>query len=79
MKISTLFADDIFRSKIGVFSITKLSSHYPYHLQGKALNCLNAIIEIGDLLFSLDKPLPKDIKNNEFVEFNVERLDCTIE
>lgn len=56
--------------------IEKLPSYYAYHLQGKVVDTNNSIINIGNLKVNLDKPLPGDIMEDDFVEFNTQRIDC---
>lgn len=75
-KLSTLFADNIIRSFASDYLIKKLPDYYAYHLRGKVTDINIPTVSIGDLKVNLDKPLPGDIAENEFVEFNVQRIDC---
>jgi len=77
-KVSTLFAENIMRVDSQKYLIKKESEHYAYLLQGKVLSCDEPLIGIGELIVELDKPLPKDIKQGEFVELEVYRLDCVV-
>lgn len=77
--ISTLFANDIMRIDSEEYLVRKQIGYYSYYLQGKVLETQKPLIGIGKIAIALDKPLSKDIKQGEFIEFKVERLNCTIE
>lgn len=77
--VSALFANDIMRIDNEEYLVRKETGHYSYYLQGKVLETQMPLIGIGKIAIELDKPLAKDIKQGEFVEFKVERLNCTIE
>lgn len=78
-EISTLFAEDIMRIDDAEYSVRKEAGHYSYYLQGKVIGTQKPLISIGKIIIRLDKPMAKDIKQGEFVQFKVERLNCTIE
>lgn len=60
------------------YIIRKESGDYPYFLQGKVLDADKRVIAIGKITIKLDKPLDKSIKQGDFLEFTVQRLDCTL-
>lgn len=77
-QIETFFCDGIMRAYDENFLIAKKKDYFSYHLQGKVLDVDKRIVSVGNIIINLDMPLPKDIKNNEFIEFDVLRLDCYI-
>lgn len=54
-----------------------MKEYYSYHLQGEVIE-MTPKIRIGNIIICLDNTLPKDIKEGEYIEFLVERLDCNI-
>ncbi len=74
----SLFADNIFKVKSRKYIILKLQEHFSYHLQGKVCNIKEPKINIGGLELTLDKAFPGDIKLNDFIEFDVSRIDCIL-
>ena len=54
-----------------------------YKIRGKVLNCENFIIEVYGFKISLENELTngldKNIKTGDFIEFIVDRLDCTVD
>ena len=77
IEIETYMCDIIMRVDAENYLINK-KADYSYHLQGKVLDADKHIVAVGNIAIKLDKPIPKDIKNYEFVEFDVLRLDCYI-
>lgn len=77
--IETFMCDGIMRSDDENYLIDKKIDYYSYHLQGKVLDVDKRIVSVGNIILKLDKPIPKDIKNYEFIEFDVLRLDCSIQ
>lgn len=78
-EIETFMCDGIMRSDDENYLIDKKIDYYSYHLQGKVLDVDKRIVSVGNIILKLDKPIPKDIKNYEFIEFDVLRLDCSIQ
>ena len=60
------------------YFIEKTDGYYSYHLQGKVLEINPPVVEIGKLRIVIDSQLPKDIKQNSFIDFSVERMDCSL-
>lgn len=47
-----------------------------YHIQGKLVDAENEILELGELKIDLsDGNIPKDIKQNEYIEVDISRID----
>lgn len=76
--ICSLFAHDCMIARQAEFKVEKLSDYYSYHLQGEIIDVKELKIRIGELIIVLDSPLPKDLKNGDYVEFCVDRLDCIV-
>ena len=77
-EIETFLSDKIMIAYSNDYFIKKTDSYYSYHLQGKVLENNPPMVEIGKLQIVLDTALPKDIKQNDYVEFHVERIDCRL-
>lgn len=77
-EVRTFLCDSIIKSDVEKYLIVKKNDYYSYHLQGKVLDIDKNIVSVGDIIIKLDTPIPKDIKNSEYIEFNVFRLDCSI-
>ena len=77
-EIETFMCDGIMRIDSENYLIDKKTDYYSYHLQGKVLDVDKNIVSVGNIIIKLDKPIPKDIKNYEFIEFDVLRLDCYV-
>lgn len=77
--ITTFMAKKIMRADKKEYLILKLKDYYAYHLQGKVINLEKNIVCVGKLEIIVDGSIPKDIKLNEFIEFDVQRLDCCID
>ena len=78
-RISSLFAKNIMRVTDKECFTQKSKDHFAYHLCGEVIDTDKPLIRIGKMIIELDYPLPKDIEKGEYVEFEVERLDCEIE
>ena len=76
-EIESFMCDRIMRVNDKNYLIDK-KSYYSYHLQGRVLDIDKCIVSIGNIIVKLDKQMPKDIKNYEFIEFDVVRLDCYV-
>ncbi len=89
MKVERLYAfsyDDTIKLKISNFKrcyIQKdLKSYFKYNLCGIIIDALNAIIKVFDFIIDLKNIYPNGfdttIKNGDYVEFEVDRIDCTL-
>lgn len=78
-EIETFMCDGIKRIDDENYLIDKKIDYYSYRLQGKVLDVDKRIVSVGNIILKLDKPIPKDIKNYEFIQFDVLRLDCSIQ
>ena len=77
-EIETFLSEKIMIACNNNYLINKTDSYYSYHLQGKVLECNPPVIAIGKIHIILDTPLPKDIKQHDFIEFFVQRIDCRL-
>lgn len=55
--------------------IIKCQEYYAYLLVGEIVSKKENLVRIGELEIYLDEPIPNDIQENEFIIFNVTRLD----
>ena len=89
MKVESLYAfsyDDTIKLKISKFKrcyIQKdLKSYFKYNLCVIIIDTLNAIIKVFDFIIDLKNIYPNGfdttIKNGDYVEFEVDRIDCTL-
>ena len=47
-----------------------------YHIQGKLVDVENGVLQIGELKIDLsDGNIPKDIKQNDYIEADISRID----
>lgn len=73
--IHCLDAENIYRAVEQEYKIEKKDQD-AYHLQGKLINRKEKIVKIGDFLIDLSEAqIDGDIKENDYVEFSVARLD----
>lgn len=75
-EISAVFASNIMRVQNKAYSVLKLEDYYAYHLQGEIIDIDLPSILIGGLKIILDSPLPKDVILGDYVELDVDRLNC---
>lgn len=56
--------------------IEKLIEPFAYRIIGKVINSNKNIVKIGEILLQLEEyAIPKDIKENEYISFYVQRID----
>ena len=68
--------DNIMRALKNTYVVEKSKEdHYGYKLQGKLVDLKKRLVAIGDIVIELGNGIPKDIKENEFIEFTVVRVD----
>ena len=58
-----------------VYMIKKGKNPLNYHLQSKVIDKEIGLVRIGNLIIETDE-LPEDVVNGDFIEFEVDRLDC---
>lgn len=78
-EIESFMCENIMKTYTDEYLIIKKKDYYSYHLQGKVLDVDKKIICIGNIIIKLDAQIPFDINAQDFVEFDVTRLDCRIE
>ena len=70
--------NDVMRSSNHEYKIQKTQhSYFSYDLIGKLINKEHGIVVIGELYFDLAGSVPKDIEENEYIEFSVSRIDIS--
>ncbi len=77
-ELKTFLADKIMIAHNNNYLIDKTGGYYSYHLQGKVLEINPPKVEIGKMCIVIDTQFPKDINQNSFIEFFVERIDCML-
>ncbi len=69
-----LFAKNIYQ--VDQFCLPQKAGGYcSYHITAEVFDRYTSRVKLGSILFSLDEPLPKDIPNGAYIEFDVGRLD----
>lgn len=62
--------------------IQKDKGYFEYKVCGNIVDCEKSLIKVFDFIISLEfsypDGLPSMFNNNDYVEFQVDRLDCTI-
>ena len=81
--IEGVFLKKITKGKHMNDSITKLLfGSLGYKIRGRILDSKKAIIKVYDFTIDLENEYPngfgEDLKNGDYVEFSVDRLDCVI-
>ncbi|MDE6241084.1 MAG: hypothetical protein K2M08_01540 [Anaeroplasmataceae bacterium] len=71
----TFLSKNIVKSEVDSGKVTKLDNYYAYKLFCKVINCEEHLVTLGEIKIYLDSALPGDIRNGDFVEFEVMRLD----
>lgn len=67
---------DIMTATKNEYSIEKLETgFYDYFLRGKLINLEKGLVQIGGIIIKGIRYLPKDIREGEYIEFSVERMD----
>ena len=80
IEIETFGADGIVIADSREEKIEKTDDgFFSYRLQGRVTQTVPPEIAIGGLRITLDKPLPKDIKQGDFVALTAPRLDCLVD
>ena len=74
--LSAFMTENIMRALENEYRIEKLQSgYYSYHLQGKIIDLQRRLVMVGSIVIELDNVIPKDIREGEFIEFTVMRID----
>ena len=69
-------AKDIRKSLNNNYLIEKdLTNYFAYKLQGKLINVKNGLVAIGEIIIRIEERIPNDIRENDFIEFTVLRID----
>ncbi len=68
--------ENVMRATENSYKVKKLQNgYYSYHLQGKIIRLQKPLVTIGNILLEIDGVIPQDIKEGEFIEFTVMRID----
>ena len=78
IKITSFLCDSIIKNNSQICDYHKLLNYYSYSLQARVVDVERRMVSVGNILIELDCDLPGDIKNGEYVSFNVMRLDCSL-
>ena len=73
--IHTFLAKNIFKNDKQNEKAVKLSDYFSYKLFCKVTNSEKGLVNLGEFEIFLDSPLPSDISNDDYIEFEVVRLD----
>lgn len=67
---------DIAISTRPIFKIERKGIEFNYLLIGKVIDIEKGIVMIGSFILHIDENIiPKDIKNNDYIEFSTSRID----
>lgn len=60
----------------------QIFNYFKYKLRGKIIDCKQAIVQVFDFTIRLEWEYPngfsEEFQNGDFIEFEVDRLDCEI-
>lgn len=77
--LDALFVENIYQTNQFCLPQKAEDGYYSYHITAEVFDRYTSRVKLGSILLSLDKPLPKDIPNGAYIEFDVGRLDLTLE
>lgn len=77
--LDALFVENIYQVNQFCLPQKAEDGYYSYHITAEVLDRYTSRVKLGSILLSLDAPLPKDIPNGAFIEFDVGRLDLSLE
>lgn len=74
--LSAFRDDNIMRGLEEICFVEKIhDGYYDYRLQGKLIDLEKRLVSIGDIVIELGNGIPKDINQNDYIEFTVMRVD----
>ena len=75
-RLNAFMTDQVMRATRKISFVEKSENGYfAYRLQGKIINVEKRIVSVGKIEIILEDCIPKDIRQNEYVEFTVTRVD----
>ncbi|MDE5856411.1 MAG: hypothetical protein K2H06_05135 [Anaeroplasmataceae bacterium] len=75
INLHTMLSKNIVKSEVDTGEIVKLDAYFAYKLCCKVIDFKEQLVALGEIKIYLDSSLPGDVKNGDFVEFEVMRLD----
>lgn len=58
------------------YKVEKQKQFFAYRIIGKLISKLDGLVKVGEFILEIDTmKIPKDINDNEYIEFNVLRID----
>ena len=74
--ISCLNVEDVFKAFKEEVYVVKYENYFSYSIRGLLYNKKDKIVLVGDIKLSLeDEYIPNDLREGEYIEFKVSRLD----
>lgn len=68
----------IYQATNSTCEITKIEDYFAYQLTAVLYSKKERIVQLGDILFSVDSYIPNDLQSGDFVSFSVRRFDCIL-
>lgn len=76
--LSVFMSENVMRALKNEYSAEKTDGYYGYKLTGRLFDLKNRLVAVGGIVIELENNIPKDIAENEFVEFEVGRIDWMV-
>lgn len=74
--LSTFMSGNVMRALQNEYSVKKTEDGYfSYKLTGRLFDLKNRLAAVGEIVIELENNIPKDIEENEFIGFDVMRID----
>ena len=74
IELYAMFVENIYQ--VDHFCLPQKADGYcSYRITAEVFDRYTSRVKLGSILLSLDEPLPKDIPNGAYIEFDVGRLD----
>ena len=74
--LSAFMTENVLRVSENEYRIKRLQNgYYSYRLQGKLIDLQKRLVMIGAIVIKIENVIPKDIREGDFIEFTVMRLD----
>ena len=74
--LSAFIKENVMRALESEYIVEKTKhGYYSYRLQGKISDLQRRLVMVGNIVIELENVIPKDIREGEFIEFTVMRID----